>query len=383
MVAGTVLLAAPIGAQAPHTRAATADSIRQVHGTVTLAAGTGGGPFPGVWVTLHRVGTDRSGALDSTRADARGRFSFRYRPTGDSSALYFVSSRYAGIAYFTQPLRKAFATGGDADLILYDTTSTPVPIHVRGRHIVVMAPDSARSRSVVEAYELSNDTSVTRVAGVLERPTFEAVLPDGARDLHATDGEVAAQAVSFGGGRVRVFAPLAPGLKQVSITYRLAASDKPIAVAALQPVTVLEVLVEDPKAGVLGAGLTETDPVVLDGRRFRRFLSHDTPANSVLSISAPTLRVSLNARIAAIVTAIGATMLLVLARSFSRRSPALARPAKADDPDALAREIAALDTAFANLDSPSAEQRADHYEARAHVTARRVAALQRSDRERL
>jgi hypothetical protein len=350
---------------------------------VTLAAGTGGHPFAGVWVVLHRVGTDRAGALDSVRADARGRFAFRYRPSGDSSALYFVSSRHAGIAYFTQPLRKALVTGGDADLILYDTTSTPVPIHVRGRHIVVMAPDSARGRSVVEAYELSNDTSVTRVAGALERPTFESVLPDGARDAHATDGEVAAEAVSLAGGRMRLFAPLAPGLKQVSITYRLAVSDKAIAVAALQPVTVLEVLVEDPKAGVSGAGLKETDPVVLDGRRFRRFLSHDTPANSVVSISAPSVRVSLNTRIAAIVTAIGATMLLVLASSFSRRSPAAARAAAADDPDALAREIAALDTAFGNLESPTAEQRADHYEARAHLTARRVAATQRSDGERL
>jgi hypothetical protein len=370
---------AGVRAQTPHAAPSATGVKREVRGSITRAVGTGGQPMVSAWVTLHRVGVDRAGPLDSIRTDAAGRFAFRYRADGDTSALYFVSSRFAGIAYFTPPLRKPVVAGGEADLVLYDTTSAPVPIHVRGRHIVVMAPDSTHLRTIVEAYELSNDTSVTRVAGAAERPTFEAVLPDGARDPHATDGDLAAEAVSFAAGRVRVFAPLAPGVKQLSVTYHLAVSGAPITVASLVPVSVFEVLVEDAKGAVSGAGLVETAPAVLGGRRFRRFLAQDAPPNAVISILAPSVRASTSATIAIIVTAIGAIMLLALARKFALRNPThvRARAADAADPEAFARAIAALDRSFTNLESPTAEQRADHYQARARLTAQRVAAVQR------
>jgi hypothetical protein len=367
--------------QTTHATPAAPGAAREVRGVLTRAVGTGGRPLAGAWVTLHRVGTDGAAPLDSTRTDASGRFSFRDRASGDTSALYFVSSRYAGIAYFTPPLRKMLVAGGEADLVVFDTTSAAVPIHVQGHHIVVMAPDSTRQRRVIEAYELSNDSSITRVAGARERPTFEAILPDGAREPRATDGDVAADAVTFTAGRVQLFAPIAPGIKQLSLAYHVPATGEPITVASLAPVSVLEVLVEGTTGSVSGAGLKETDFAVLGGRRFRRFLTNDAPANSVITIVAPAAQGSLNSRIALIVTAIAAMMLLALARSFARRDPARARArsADADDPESLARQITALETSFANLDSPTAEQRADLYEARAHLVARRTAALARRE----
>ena len=51
-------------------------------------------PIANQWVVLHRVGRDRAGPVDSTRTTADGRFHIRYRATGDSSALYFVSTKY-------------------------------------------------------------------------------------------------------------------------------------------------------------------------------------------------------------------------------------------------------------------------------------------------
>ena len=64
-------------------------------------------PLAGRWVVLHRVGTDVAAPIDSMRTDASGHFAFKYHATGDSAALYFAASSYAGIAYFTPPLRKA------------------------------------------------------------------------------------------------------------------------------------------------------------------------------------------------------------------------------------------------------------------------------------
>jgi hypothetical protein len=375
------LVPAMARAQAARGAAGSAGE-REVRGTISHVTHKGARPLSGAWVTLHRVGTDHAGPVDSARTGESGRYDFRYHATGDTNALYFVSSRFAGIAYFTPPLKERVVTGTAADLIVYDTTSAPVTIHVRGRHVVVMAPDSGRSRRVVEVFELSNDTSVTRVAGARERPTFETVLPDGASDFRAGDGEVTGDALAFAAGRARVLAPIPPGIKQFSFNYRLAATREAIAVPSVTPVTVLEVLVEDVKGTVSGAGLRETEGTTVNGRRFRRFLAQDA-STGVISVTAPTISTasSLNTRIALIVTAVGATLLLGLATGQLRRRPAIARARRAtsDAPEALEREIAALETAFAELESPGPDERADHYEARARLKARLTAALARRD----
>ena len=45
----------------------------------------------GVMVTLHRVGPDRSGPVESMRTRGDGSYAFRYQPTGSEDAIYFVS----------------------------------------------------------------------------------------------------------------------------------------------------------------------------------------------------------------------------------------------------------------------------------------------------
>ncbi|MFI5311620.1 MAG: hypothetical protein ACHQQ3_10325 [Gemmatimonadales bacterium] len=385
--ARTALFAAclvPALGGAQHARGAADDPAdREVRGTISHVTARGALPLAGAWITLHRVGSDNAGPMDSVRTGPGGRFDFHFHATGDSSTLYFVSSRFAGIAYFTPPLKQRLVTGPAADLIVYDTSSAPVTIHVRGRHVVVMAPDSASTRRVVEVFELSNDSSVTRVEGAHDGPTFETPLPDGARDLRAGDGEVTGDALVFGGGRARILAPIPPGIKQFSFNYRLPATREAIAVPSVAPTTVLEVLIEDVKGNASGAGLRETDATTVNGRRFRRFLSQDAPAASVVAVTAPTLSApsATNTRIALIVTAVGAVLLLGLATGQLRRRPAVlrARRASSDEPDALEREIAALDKAFDELESPGPAERADHYEARAQLKARLTAALARRD----
>jgi hypothetical protein len=339
-------------------------------------------PIPGEWVVLHRVARDTAGPLDSVRTDPRGHYTLAYRATGDTSALYFASTRFGGITYFTSPLRKALVDGADADLIVYDTSSAPVLIRVRGHHVVVMAPDSARSRTVLEVFELTNDSTVTRVAGAAERPTFETALPPGARDFHVAAGDLAPDALTFGDGRVRVFAPLAPGVKQFSFNYRLPATTSAIALPVAAPVAVLEVLVEDMRGSATGIGLKEQPATVLEGRRFKRFLTQDPPAPSTFSVTAPTLLAasSLNVRVALVIVAVGAALLLGLGSSVLRHGPGRRRAARPDDPDGLAREVAALDLAFEQVANPTSDQRADHYEARARLKARLTAALAHRDR---
>jgi hypothetical protein len=195
------------------------DGTRRVQGAVMLAGDSTERPVPGAWVTLHRVASDRAGPLDSARTDARGGFAFRYRPTGTPDAIYFVSTTYAGIAYFTRPLRLPDVRGEDAEIAVFDTTTTPVRITVRGRHAVVSAAEADGARTVLEVFELSNDTSVTAVAPASGgRGTWSVPVPAAARDVQVRQGEVAAVAVSTTGGRVSLTAPYGPGIKQIAFS---------------------------------------------------------------------------------------------------------------------------------------------------------------------
>ncbi|HEV8409643.1 MAG TPA: hypothetical protein VGQ30_03980 [Gemmatimonadaceae bacterium] len=372
-------------AQAPH-RASTAvpspASDREARGIVSRITPKGDVPLAGNWVVLHRVGKDAAAPIDSTRTDAAGRFVFHYRATGDSSAMYFIASSYDGIAYFTPPLRNAVTGRGDADLLVYDTTSGPVPVSVRGRHVIVTAPDTGKTRGIIEVYELANDSSVTRVAGIYETPTFETTVPAGVTGFVATDGDIPADAVKFDNGRVRVFAPIAPGIKQLSFHYRVPLTKGPITIPSIAPTAVLEVLVEDLQGDATGASLKKMASVNIEGRPFKRFLAQNSPGNSVVSAVAPSRPgAAFSTRMAIIVIGIGAAMLAGLGASLMRKGPLVARAHELGgaDPDDIARQIAALDDAFEKKQSPSEDERADHYESRARMKAKLTSAIARRD----
>ena len=74
-------------------------------------------------------------------------------------------------------------------------------------------------------------------------------------------------------------------------------------------------------------------------------------------------------------------MLAGLAASLMRRGPLVARADEIGDtdPDDIARQIAALDDAFEKKESPTEDERADHYQARARLKAKLTASLARRD----
>jgi hypothetical protein len=274
----------------------------------------------GHWVTLHRVGSDTAGPLDSVRTDPMGRFAFRYRLSGASDAVYFVSATYDGIAYFSQPLAQPVVRGADAEITVFDTTSRPVALRVRGRHLIVGAPARAGLRSVVEVFELSNDTSLTLVAPASagDRPTWTVDVPPTAVGFRVGQGDVPADAVTLLRGRAEVFAPFAPGLKQFSFSYELPSSAFPLSRPLTDGAGVFEVLLEEPGARVSVPRLRELAPVGVEGRTFRRFLAQDVPPGSSARVTVPVvLGDQRGLYFAVVLTAIGAVMLVALALAFN------------------------------------------------------------------
>ena len=293
---------------------------RTVAGHVFTARASGRRPTPNVWVTLHRIGSDAAAPLDSMKTGASGDYAFRFRPSGDTSAVYLVSGRFAGIAYFTSPLVRVRTVGGDADLVVFDTASTGVMVTIESRHVVISAPDPDGRRRIVEVFLLANTSDRTRVAAAAA-PTFRATLPVNALDPRIAEGDVSAEAITFAGGEVRMTAPVAPGTKRVSFAYFVPASRDPIAIAATDSTAMLEVLVEDSAATVAGNVVREESPASLVGRTFRRYIGQGVASTAMLRITAPSgSRGSLGA-IGMIVVAIGLGMTAVLAMTIRRGVP--------------------------------------------------------------
>lgn len=278
-------------------------------------------PVASVWTILHRVGPDSAGPLDSTRTDSRGRYSFRYRRTGASDAVYFVSATHHGVTYFTVPLAFSNVSGDPAEIVVFDTTSRRVPITVRGRHLIVSAVTASGRRSVTEVFELSNDSTVTLVSpGLSSPPTFSVLLPKNARDPKVDQGDIAAEAVTFKEGRVRVVAPLPPGVKQLAYSYTLPSTDFPLSVPAEAAVDVFEILIEDARGTASGAKLAEQPAAEAEGRTFRRFLAQEVPASGVAVIDLPSAQRSWSPKFLILFTvAVGSLMMLALARAYRRK----------------------------------------------------------------
>ena len=337
-------------------------AMRTVAGRVVRPAAHDVRPVQALMVTLHRVGPDGAGPVDSVRTSSEGRYAFRYRPTGSEEAIYFVSASYGGIAYFSPPLRTAVVSGEAAELTVFDTTTAAIPLQVRGRHLVVSAirapatGEPGPMRTVIEVFEISNDSSVTAVAGTgaAEHPTFTALLPADARAASVGQGDVPAGAVTFRHGRALVFAPFAPGLKQLSIAYALPASAFPLSVPMTTSAVVLEVLLEEATGEASGGGLVLVDPVSVEGRTFRRFLAENVAASAVVRVALP-VREGPRRRtwFVVVLSVFLTTMTVVLAWALLRRPrvPPRAEPSPADATiDRLATEIASLDAAYEVLD---------------------------------
>ncbi|HYX81959.1 MAG TPA: hypothetical protein VE714_06165, partial [Gemmatimonadales bacterium] len=298
-----------------------AREARRAEGVVLRGTASGPRPIDGIHVVLHRVGPDRAGPLDSTVTDRGGRYAFRYTTSGDSDAVYLISASYQGIAYFASPLRAPVVRGDDATITVFDTSSGPLPVHLLGHHVLIGTPDGRGRREVVEIFELGNDSSVTLVSGGRNKPVWSARLPPGAVEPRVNpSGEIAPGAVSFAGDSVRLYAPLVPGARQLSYAYQLPRNAVPLTIPIVQPTSVLELLVEEPRAIVSGARLSEVAAATTAGRTFRRFLSQEAPVGSALRVEFPAGVAELRARVFAVLAASGGAAMVVALVFANRRT---------------------------------------------------------------
>jgi hypothetical protein len=329
-----------------------------------------------LWVVVHRIGPDRSGPLDSVRTTAAGNYSVRYKVSGDSSALYIAVATYHGIAYITSPLRLARVSGDDAQIIVYDTTSPPYPLRVAGRHFVVTTPDADGRRRVIEVYEIMNDSTLT-VLGSPTNPVWRVPLAPAVKDFQLNPaGDVTPGNVKQNGQSLDIYAPISPGMRQLSFSYTLPADAFPLSVPMIDSVELMEVLVQEPDAVVTGGGLTEVAPVTQEGATFRRLVGQNLKRNSVLLFDMPARTRNFAAKtIATVASILAALMAIALLFAFSRRKRQRVVIRTVDRTDELLRKMATLDARLQQAQGLSDAQRGEMLEHRARLKAEVASAL--------
>jgi hypothetical protein len=219
-------------------------------------------------VLLHQVGERKPGPIDSNYSDARGKFQFAFRP--DSGAFYLISTRFAGIEYFSSPVATRPTQGDSVSVVVYDTSST-TPVGVGARHLVVTRPSEDGSRSVLDLVVLNNSGRMTRVAPDSLSGSYTIALPAGSRGLQIREGDVSPGAVTRRGDTAIVSAALAPGEKQLTLEYQIPSGRDRVELPLSGPDLSLNVLLEESGAGVDGPGIRPTDSQEIQGRSFRRW----------------------------------------------------------------------------------------------------------------
>ena len=329
-------------------------------------------PAAGQWAVLHRVTMAGGGPVDSITTDPRGRYAMAVaRP--DTAATYLVSTRYHGIAYFSEPFTLREGSDTVATLFVFDTSSVAPAIAATERHVVIRPPEANGAHRVIELLVLVNGGTKTRVAPDTAHPIWEGPLAEGIVDFEVGAADMSAEAVYRRGNRVAVAAPIPPGERQVVIGYVIPPGSRTVVLPVGRDVSVLNLLVGDSAAVVPPTGLALTGQEMLEGVAYRRYTAALVGSGVSIAVEFPVPSRFEGLGLAVLVSVVAAALVLGLGIYVVRGRRA---PVTPEGPHALAAEIAALDRAFAGKETDAYRQ------LRAELKARLTDALAPPDGDR-
>lgn len=289
-------------------------------------------------MVLHAIGNEGGAPVDSMRTDARGGYHLT-TTVKDTSAVYLVSTRYDAITYFSQPL-SSVTTHTVPGIVVYDTSSVAPQIEVAQRHIVVRLPGKDGTRRVLELLVLQNSGGLTRIATDSLHPIWTERLPEDAIQVQIGDGDVSDASVAVIGDSIAVTAPIPPGQKQLLFTYVLPSNERRLDLTMSQPVTDLNIMLEDTTATLVSGPVVPRGKQVFEDAHFARFEGTNVPAGSrvVVRFAAPFF--TSNELVIALVVLVGIGLAVGLTY-WLRRNQGVAVT-----PELLAAQIARLDEAY-------------------------------------
>jgi hypothetical protein len=252
----------------PSFQSLSAQQAIPVAGRV-VRAGPDSTPAPGVRLVLHRVGRTNQGPLDSTVSDASGRFRIRF--PADTSFLYLLSANYSGIEYFSPPINTNPGLPDTALVVMVFDTSSTQPVDQAARYLVIRRAAEDGSRSVLDLIVLENRGAITRTGSDTATPTWRGFVPGGISGIRVGEADLSAEAIVFRGDSILVFAPIAPGEKQIALEYAIRPGS-PLRLRFSQDSVATNVLAQDANAAVDGGDMMAVDSQIIEGESFHRWV---------------------------------------------------------------------------------------------------------------
>jgi hypothetical protein len=322
-------------------------------------------PAPAVRLVLHRVGRSAQGPLDSVLSDSRGQFRLRFNP--DTTFLYLLSAKYAGIEYFSSPINTNPEIPDTAMVVAVFDTSSNQPVDQAARYLVIRRAGPDGSRSVLDLIVLGNRGAATRLAADTLVPSWKGFIPSGVGGIRVGEADLSSDAIVFRGDSILVFAPIAPGEKQIALEYAIPPG-RPLRLRFSQDSVATNVLIQEEGAAVEGGEMMAADSQVIEGERFDRWVGAPH-AGEVITVSFGRRAGAVPQwLLPAMVGLMGAGLLVAVLRSRSRKTVVSL--------ESLTDRIAELEAKYAGRESEvSAEEWKRYREKRDHLRAELAAHL--------
>jgi hypothetical protein len=162
---------------------------------------------------------------------------------------------------------------------VFDTSSTQ-PVSQVARYLVVRRAAEDGSRSVLDLIVLSNAGYASRLAGDTVGPSWRGHTPRGIGGIRVGEADLSSEAIEFRGDSILVFAPIAPGEKQIALEYAIPPGI-PLRLQFSEDSVATNVLVQDHGARVDGAEMMAADSQLIEGENFYRWVGAPHPGEIV------------------------------------------------------------------------------------------------------
>ncbi len=329
----------------------------------------GDSPVESGTAVLHRVSMEEAGEVDSVSVSPDGGFEFvvpRSPSVSTQAEILFASVRHEGVLYFGSAVTDPVQLDSLYVIEVFGAEEAPpegiaLPVNVRNIFLERWG-DGWRATDLFQIQNSGERTLVAADDGVV----WSYPLPPGATSPELGQGDLPPDAVTFGGGRVSVRAPLPPGERMLLIRYALPA------IAAEFPAPgateSLELLVKEPAPTLDVAGLQPIDVVALDTESTYRRYSGAGLRDVVISLEEQPEkgRPSMGLFAALIATLLGAAGLVAYWRPKGSATQAAGPPNEGRD--RLILEVARLDESLDAISDP--QVRRTMVEERAALIAR-------------
>jgi hypothetical protein len=257
--------------------------------TGTVLNKTGGGAAPGgVTVILVAFGRKEQAPLgqQTVQADDSGHYTFT-NVDRDPNIVYLTVAKYQNVNYPSdQPFQLQDQPTAQADIAVYDSTSTDDSIQLESLNLLVMGADQGLVQCMEMGALLNNGDHTFVTADPQDQQLANAIkfaLPKGALSVQMQTGFTDQDVIPALGG-IQVTSPIPPGRHQFALSFQLPYSGSDVDVSMQIPYPTSSYTVYVPESGIKlqGSPLQSGGPTQLGGQTYSIYTAANVAKSTMI-----------------------------------------------------------------------------------------------------